>query len=90
MARLSAGDFWRQRILRWRRAGWTAWQRDEFMNAVLSLGELPRVQVKTANIVERLKFDKKTRQGAVHFILPRDIGKVEIAGDIQEAWCERR
>jgi 3-dehydroquinate synthase len=54
------------------------------MNAVLSLGELPRVQVKTANIVKRLKFDKKTRQGAVHFILPRDIGKVEIATDIQE------
>jgi 3-dehydroquinate synthase len=55
------------------------------MNAVLSLGELPGVQIKTANIVKRLKFDKKTRQGAVHFILPRDIGKVEIAGDIQEA-----
>ncbi len=54
------------------------------MNAVLSLGELPRVHVKTANVVKRLKFDKKTRQGAVHFILPRDIGKVEIAGDIQE------
>jgi 3-dehydroquinate synthetase len=55
------------------------------MNAVLGLGELPRVHVKTANILKRLKFDKKTRQGVVHFILPREIGKVEITSDVPEA-----
>jgi 3-dehydroquinate synthase len=55
------------------------------MNAVLGLGELPRVNVKTANILKRLKFDKKTRQGLVHFILPREIGKVEITSDVPEA-----
>ena len=54
------------------------------MNAVLGLGELPRVNVKTANILKRLKFDKKTRQGVVHFILPREIGKVEITSDVAE------
>jgi len=54
------------------------------MNAVLGLGELPRVNVKTANILRRLKFDKKTRQGVVHFILPREIGKVEITSDVPE------
>ncbi len=55
------------------------------MNAVLGLGELPRVEVKTASILRRLKFDKKTRQGNVHFILPREIGKVEITSDVGEA-----
>jgi len=55
------------------------------MNAVLGLGELPRVDVKTANIMKRLKYDKKTRQGVVHFILPREIGKVEITSDVAEA-----
>jgi 3-dehydroquinate synthase len=54
------------------------------MNAVLGLGELPRMKVKTASILKRLKFDKKTRQGVVHFILPREIGKVEIASDVGE------
>ncbi|MFZ3339530.1 MAG: 3-dehydroquinate synthase [Terriglobales bacterium] len=55
------------------------------MNAVLGLGELPRVNVRTANILKRLRFDKKTRQGVVHFILPREIGKVEITSDVPEA-----
>lgn len=55
------------------------------MNAVLGLGELPRMNVKTANIMKRLRFDKKTRQGVVHFILPREIGKVEITSEVGEA-----
>ena len=54
------------------------------MNAVLGLGELPRMNVKTAGILKRLTFDKKTRQGVVHFILPREIGKVEITSDVGE------
>jgi 3-dehydroquinate synthetase len=32
-----------------------------------------------------LRADKKTRQGVVHFILPREIGKVEITSDVPEA-----
>ncbi|MGA9527728.1 MAG: 3-dehydroquinate synthase [Terriglobales bacterium] len=55
------------------------------MNAVLGLGELPRMNVKAANIVKRLKSDKKTRHGVVHFILPREIGKVEITSDVGES-----
>jgi 3-dehydroquinate synthetase len=35
--------------------------------------------------MKRLKFDKKTRQGVVHFILPREIGKVEITSEVGEA-----
>ena len=53
-------------------------------NAVLELGQLPRVNVKTANILKRLKSDKKTRKGVIHFILPREIGKVEITSDVGE------
>lgn len=55
------------------------------MNAVFALGELPRMDVKPANILKRLKFDKKTRQGVVRFILPREIGKVEITSDVAAA-----
>lgn len=55
------------------------------MNAVLGLGELPRMNIKTANILKRLGSDKKTRAGIVHFILPREIGKVEITSDVGEA-----
>jgi 3-dehydroquinate synthase len=54
-------------------------------NSVLGFGRLPRLKLKTANIVKRLRSDKKTRQGVVHFILPREIGKVEIASDVPEA-----
>jgi 3-dehydroquinate synthase len=54
-------------------------------NAVLGFGRLPRIEVKTPNILKRLRADKKTRQGVVHFILPREIGKVEITSDVPEA-----
>jgi 3-dehydroquinate synthase len=54
-------------------------------NSVLGFGRLPRMKLKTANIVKRLRADKKTRQGVVHFILPREIGKVEITSDVPEA-----
>jgi 3-dehydroquinate synthase len=54
-------------------------------NAVLGFGRLPRMELKTANILKRLHSDKKTRQGIVHFVLPREIGKVEITSDVPEA-----
>jgi 3-dehydroquinate synthase len=54
-------------------------------NLVLGFGKLPRMEWQTANIMKRLRSDKKTRQGVVHFILPREIGKVEIVSDVPEA-----
>jgi len=54
-------------------------------SAVLSLGSLPRVKVNAASVLKRLRSDKKTRAGIVHFILPREIGKVEIVSDVPEA-----
>ena len=53
-------------------------------NAVLSLGKLPRVEARSADIVRLLQGDKKTRDGIVHFVLPREIGEVEIVIDVPE------
>ena len=54
-------------------------------NSILSFGRLPRITVQTASVLKRLRSDKKTRRGVVHFILPREIGKVEITSDVPEA-----
>jgi 3-dehydroquinate synthase len=48
------------------------------------LGPLPKVQSRSRDILRLLQSDKKTRNGVVHFVLPREIGKVEIANDVPE------
>jgi 3-dehydroquinate synthase len=53
-------------------------------NAVLALGPLPTVNARSRDIVRLLRSDKKTRNGVVHFVLPRAIGKVEIVNDVPE------
>jgi 3-dehydroquinate synthase len=53
-------------------------------DAVWRLGPLPKVQVPGRNILRLLKSDKKTRDGVVHFVLPREIGKVEVVNDVPE------
>ena len=53
-------------------------------DAVLGLGKLPKVEARSRDIVRLLQGDKKTRKGVVHFVLPREIGKVEIANDVPE------
>jgi 3-dehydroquinate synthase len=53
-------------------------------DAVLSLGRLPEVKVNAKKVLSRLQADKKTENGVVHFILPREIGKVEIAADVPD------
>ncbi len=45
---------------------------------------LPAVDVRPKAIFRRLASDKKTLDGQVHFILPREIGSVEIATDVSE------
>jgi 3-dehydroquinate synthase len=54
-------------------------------DAVLSLGRLPEVNVGARKILARLRADKKTQNGVVHFVLPREIGKVEIVNDVPES-----
>ncbi len=52
--------------------------------AVLRLGPLPPVDSRGQDIVRLLQGDKKTRNGVVHFVLPRAIGSVEIVNDVPE------
>jgi len=47
-------------------------------NAVLNLGSLPKILARSRDLVRLLQRDKKTRAGKIHFVLPREIGKVEI------------
>jgi 3-dehydroquinate synthase len=53
-------------------------------DAILSLGRLPELKVSSRKILARLQADKKTQSGVVHFVLPREIGKVEIAADVPD------
>jgi 3-dehydroquinate synthase len=52
--------------------------------AVLGFGKLPKVEARSRDILRLLQGDKKTRSGVVHFVLPREIGQVEIANDVPE------
>lgn len=54
------------------------------VDAVLGLGPLPGVEGRSREILRLLQTDKKTRNGIVHFVLPREIGKVEIVNDVPE------
>ena len=53
-------------------------------DAILGLGRLPELKVSARKILDRLQADKKTQGGVVHFVLPREIGKVEIAADVPD------
>ena len=53
--------------------------------ATLAVGKLPVLNVKPKSILRRLQSDKKTRNGRVHFVLPTEIGKVEIVSDVPES-----
>jgi 3-dehydroquinate synthase len=50
--------------------------------AILSLGPLPQVRARSQNVLERLRYDKKTLDGAIHFVIPTGIGKVEVVRDV--------
>jgi 3-dehydroquinate synthase len=57
----------------------------EILRCVNSYGPLPPLGgVDPARIAARLKSDKKTVQGKIHFVLPERIGAVKITSDVQE------
>jgi 3-dehydroquinate synthase len=56
----------------------------KIVETVLGFGRLPKVEARSRDIVRLLKRDKKTRNGVVHFVLPTEIGKVEIVNDVPE------
>ncbi len=58
-------------------------ERVRIEDAVGSISRLPALNgVNSKAILNALHHDKKVRDGAVHFILPREVGKVEITPDV--------
>ena len=57
---------------------------DQIRAAVLGLGPLPKVAVKSRDILRLIRTDKKTNYGVVHFVLPTAIGKVQIVTGVPE------
>jgi 3-dehydroquinate synthase len=52
----------------------------------LSIGTLPGLEgIKFRQVMDALSHDKKVRDGALHFVLPREIGRVEITRDVPVA-----
>jgi 3-dehydroquinate synthase len=54
------------------------------VSAVLSLAPLPRVELRGKKVARRLQQDKKTMNGVVHFVLPLEVGRVEVVSDVPE------
>jgi 3-dehydroquinate synthase len=53
-------------------------------DAVVRAGSLPKVRARSKDILARLAADKKTRNGVPHFVLPRELGRVEIVNHVPE------
>jgi 3-dehydroquinate synthase len=57
--------------------------RDSILDAVARYGPLPALEgVTAANLAARLRGDKKTVHGKVHFVLPEQIGRVRIVSGL--------
>jgi 3-dehydroquinate synthase len=58
-------------------------ERARIEGAVASISRLPSLNgVNSKDILNALHHDKKVRDGAVHFVLPRHVGKVEITPNV--------
>jgi 3-dehydroquinate synthetase len=58
-------------------------ERDRIERAIHRIGRLPKLQgVQAPAVLNALQHDKKARDGAVHFVLPRSIGQVEITTEV--------
>jgi 3-dehydroquinate synthase len=54
------------------------------ISSVLAYAPLPKVEVRGKNIARRILSDKKTTNGVAHFVLPSEIGKVQITSDVPQ------
>jgi len=58
---------------------------DEIVRTVTRYGPIPATDsIEPKRLVARLKNDKKTVNGAVHFVLPSRIGEVKIVSNVEE------
>src|SRR5438270_867802 len=59
--------------------------KQEIVDCVNSYGPLPQLNgIDPARLAARLKSDKKTVKGRIHFVLPERIGAVKVRADIEE------
>jgi 3-dehydroquinate synthase len=59
--------------------------KQEILDCVNSYGPFPALSgIDPGRLVARLKSDKKTVQGRIHFVVPERIGAVKVTADIQE------
>ena len=57
--------------------------RQRIERAVGSIGRLPALDgVNSKAVLTALRHDKKVRDGAIHFVIPREVGRVEITADV--------
>ena len=54
------------------------------ISAVFAYAPLPKVDIRPKAILKRLMRDKKTVDGRIYFILPREIGKVDVMTDVPD------
>ena len=47
---------------------------DRIVHATRAWGPLPKVNVSTAKALKLMQSDKKTEAGAIHFVLPKEVG----------------
>jgi 3-dehydroquinate synthase len=52
------------------------------ISVVLAYAPLPKVATRGKRVVRRLAADKKTVNGVVHFVLPTELGCVEVVSDV--------
>jgi 3-dehydroquinate synthase len=57
---------------------------DRIRDASLEWGSLPNVNLATSKAMLLIRTDKKTESGIVNFVLPKEIGQVEVVGDVPE------
>ena len=57
---------------------------DRIVAATRGWGSLPKVTVQIAKALKLMQSDKKTEAGSIHFVLPREIGRVEIVKNVPE------
>jgi 3-dehydroquinate synthase len=58
---------------------------DRIVSAIRAWGPLPKFNVQTAKALKLMRSDKKTEAGSIHFVLPREIGKVQIVKNVPQS-----
>lgn len=57
---------------------------DRVRDASLAWGKLPNVTLTTEKAISLVRSDKKTEAGIVNFVLPKEIGRVEVVSNVRE------